>query len=273
VEADKRADAAGKRYGRVGPASDGLEVAAGLVRRARAICVLTGAGISTESGIPDFRGPDGLWTSNPAAARLSSLAHYLSGPEVRVETWRRRVQQPFSPAEPNPGHLALVELERRGQLELLVTQNIDGLHLRAGTSPERLVEIHGSLREYLCLKCGRKGPMAEVLERVRHGEADPACLACGGILKSAAISFGQKLPTGEVQRAERAARRCDLFLAVGTSLQVFPVAELPAIALAEGASLVVVNAEPTPYDRRAVAVVRGRIGELLPIMVGGAPPG
>jgi NAD-dependent deacetylase len=235
--------------------------------------VLTGAGISTESGIPDFRGPDGLWTSNPAAARLSTLAHYLSGPEVRVETWRRRVQQPSRRAEPNSGHLALVELERRGQLLMLITQNIDGLHLQAGTSNERLVEIHGSLREYLCLKCGRRGPMVEVLERVRHGEADPACHACGGILKSAAISFGQKLPPLEVERAEQAAHRCDLFLAVGTSLQVFPVAELPAIALAGGASVVIVNAEPTPYDRRAAAVVRGRIGELLPIMVGGALPG
>jgi NAD-dependent deacetylase len=245
-----------------------MELAAGLVRTARAVCVLTGAGISTESGIPDFRGPAGLWTSNPTAARLSTLAHYLSGPEVRVEIWRRRLEQSRDQALPNPGHLALVELERRGQLEMVVTQNLDGLHLVAGTSPAHLVEIHGSLREYRCLKCGRKGPMVEVLERVRHGESDPACLACGGILKSAAISFGQRLPAEELQRAEDAARRCDLFLAIGTSLQVYPAAELPAIALEQSSPLVVVNEEPTPYDRRAAAVLRGRIGEVLPALIG-----
>jgi NAD-dependent deacetylase len=250
-----------------------MEIASRLVRTARAICVLTGAGISTESGIPDFRGPAGLWTSNPGEARLSTLAHYLSGPGVRVEIWRRRLEQPPNRALPNPGHLALVELERRGQLEMVVTQNLDGLHLRAGTSPERLVEIHGSLREYLCLKCGRRGPMVEVLERVRHGESDPDCTACGGILKSAAISFGQRLSAEEVQRAEAAARRCDLFLAVGTSLQVYPAAELPAIALGQGTALVVVNDEPTPYDRRAAAVVRGRIGKVLPALIGSWPRG
>lgn len=246
-----------------------FEIAKALVAQARAVCVLTGAGISTDSGIPDFRGPDGLWTKDPSAQRLSTLAHYVSSREVRIAAWRGRLDHPAWSAKPNSGHLALLELERRGRLAMLVTQNVDGLHLLAGTSPELLVEVHGSLREYLCLSCGRGGPMAEVLERVRHGEEDPPCLACGGTLKSAAISFGQRLPAFELARAERAARGCDLFLAVGTRLEVYPVAELPALALGEGAQLLIVNAEPTAYDRRAAGVLRQPIGEVLPALLAG----
>lgn len=244
-----------------------LEIALALVANARRACVLTGAGISTQSGIPDFRGPNGLWTRDPGARRLSTLAHYLSSREVRVAAWRGRLERPVWNAQPNSGHLALVELERLGRLSRLVTQNVDGLHLGAGTSPERLVELHGSLREYICLSCGRGGPMAEVLERVRCGEADPPCLACGGILKSAAISFGQRLRAQDLENAERAARGCDLFVAVGTRLEVYPAAELPALALNSGASLLILNAEETSYDRRAACVLRGPIGEVLPALV------
>ena len=251
---------------RDGPLTDqAAQIALGrdLIRHAHAICVLTGAGISTESGIPDFRGPNGLWTKDPGAERLSTLAHYLQDREARVAAWRRRALSKDPPPRPNAGHLALVDLEAQGRLGLLVTQNIDGLHHLAGNSRERLVELHGSLREQVCLTCQRRGPMEEVLERVRHGDADPHCQACGGILKSAAISFGQGLSAAEWDRAQTGAGTCDLFLAVGTRLEVFPAAELPAMALAAGTPLVVVNQEPTRFDRRARAVIRAPIGQIL----------
>ncbi len=244
-----------------------MEVALAVVTSARRVCVLTGAGISTDSGIPDFRGPDGLWTRNPGARRLSALDHYVSSREVRTAAWLSRLEKPAREVQPNAGHLALVKLERRGRLAMLVTQNVDGLHLRAGTSTERLVEIHGSLREYVCLSCGRGGPMAEVLERVRHGEEDPPCLACGGILKSAAISFGQRLRAQDLGRAELAARSCDLFVAVGTRLEVHPAAGLPALALRAGVPLLILNSQATAHDRRAACVLRGPIGEVLPALV------
>lgn len=232
------------------------------------ICVLTGAGISTDSGIPDFRGPEGVWTKDPSAEKLSSLSHYVSSREVRMRAWRGRVDHPAWAAQPNPGHLALVELERRGKLERLITQNIDGLHLKAGNSPERVIEIHGTLREYQCLSCGGRGPMPEALERVRSGEVDPPCLSCGGILKSATISFGQALRPGDLLAARRSAAACDLFLAAGTTLTVYPVAELPALALRSGARLVIINAEPTAYDGLATQVVRGSISAALPQLLG-----
>jgi NAD-dependent deacetylase len=244
-----------------------LPEVAGWLRSARATVALTGAGISTESGIPDFRGPQGVWTRDPAAERLSDIRHYVADPELRRLAWQRRLDHPGWHARPNAGHRALAELERKGRLSLLVTQNIDGLHQLAGTSPERLVEIHGTMREVVCLDCGDRGPMAGALERVRAGEPDPACLACGGILKSATISFGQPLVAEDLRRAEAASAACDLFLAIGTSLTVYPVALLPQRALAAGARLVIVNAEPTPLDREADAVLHDPIGEVLPGLV------
>ena len=232
------------------------------------MCVLTGAGISTDSGIPDFRGPEGIWTRDPGAASRATLRHYLSSPTVRAETWRRRAFAPGPAPQPNRGHLALVELERQGRLRCLVTQNVDGLHLAAGTAPGLLVEIHGHLRGYRCLGCGREGQMEEVLERVRQGEVDPSCPACGGILKSAAISFGQPLDGEAVRRAEAAAQDCDLFLAVGSRLEVRPAATLPLLALSHGADLLIVNREPTRLDRRAAAVVRMGTSEALPLLIG-----
>lgn len=237
------------------------------IGEARSVVALTGAGISTESGIPDFRGPDGVWTRDPRAERLSNIGYYIADAQVRRESWQRRAEHPAWGARPNAGHRALVDLEAAGRLGLLVTQNIDGLHLAAGTDPDRLVEIHGTIRETACLTCGDRRPMRETLDRVGAGEADPPCLACGGILKSATISFGQNLDPALIERAENAATTCDLFLAIGTSLTVYPVARLPEIALGAGARLVIVNAEPTPLDGRAHALLRGRAGELLPALV------
>jgi NAD-dependent deacetylase len=239
----------------------------GWLCRARRVVALTGAGISTESGIPDFRGPNGVWTKNPAAEKLSHLRYYMTDPEVRIAAWRSRLEHPAWTAEPNAGHLALAELERKGRLHTLVTQNIDGLHQRAGSSPEVVVEIHGTVREVVCMSCGERAPMQRALDRVRAGEADPPCRSCGGILKSATISFGQSLIPEDLARAQRAAGGCDVFLAVGTSLTVYPAAYLPELALAVGARLVILNAEPTPYDDRADAVFRDRIGDVLPRLV------
>jgi len=232
------------------------------------IAVLTGAGISTESGIPDFRGPNGVWTKNPEAERRSTIDDYLADPEVRRAAWRVRVDSEMWGAEPNPGHRAVVDLERQGRLHTLVTQNIDGLHADAGTSPERLVEVHGTVRQTQCLRCGVRGPMAATLDRVRAGEDDPPCLVCGGLLKSATISFGQSLVVDDLRRAETAAIEADALVAVGTSLVVYPVAAMVPLALEQGRPVVIVNAEPTPFDDDATVVVRGSTSEALPVLFG-----
>src|SRR4051812_45876595 len=225
------------------------------IDQASRVVVLTGAGISTDSGIPDFRGPNGVWTKDPAAEKASTLSHYVGDPEVRRAAWRTRLDSPTWTAEPNDGHRALVTLERRGQLHTLVTQNIDELHQRAGSDPELVVEIHGTMRKVRCLSCGETAPMERALERVRAGEEDPACRSCGGILKSATISFGQSLVVEDLERAFAAAEQCDLLLAVGSSLGVYPAADLVPTAKRAGAAVVIVNAEPTPFDRIADAVV------------------
>jgi NAD-dependent deacetylase len=230
------------------------------------IVALTGAGISTESGIPDFRGPQGVWTRNPKAERLSNIHHYMADPEVRRLAWQSRLDHPAWHATPNARHRALVNLERRGTLHAIVTQNIDGLHQQAGHSPDRVIEVHGTMREVLCMACGWRGPMGLVLDRVRAGDDDPPCERCGGILKSATISFGQSLDPDVIDRAMRAAEHADLLLAVGTSLQVYPVAGAVPIAKAAGARVVIVNAEPTPFDELADAVLRQPIGEILPAL-------
>jgi NAD-dependent deacetylase len=237
------------------------------VASAERIVALTGAGISTDSGIPDFRGPQGVWTKNPSAERLSTLEHYLRDPEVRKLAWQTRLASPAWTAQPNAGHLALAALEQRGKLHALVTQNIDGLHLRAGHSAARVIEVHGTLHEVTCWGCGWRGPMQPVLERVRAGETDPPCDACGGILKSATISFGQALEPEVIERALRVAGEADLLLAIGTSLQVYPVANAVPMAREAGARIVIINAQPTPYDDIANAVLREPIGQVLPRIV------
>src|SRR5438552_1322479 len=244
-----------------------LEEIAGWLRDARSVVVLAGAGISTESGIPDFRGPNGVWTKDPKAEKLSNLHHYMNDPEVRVASWQARLVHPAWTAEPNTGHRALADLERKVRLDTLVTQNIDGLHQKAGASPERVIEIHGTVREVVCMACGERAPMERALDRVRSGEADPPCRSCGGILKSATISFGQNLVRDDLARAEKAARGCDVFLALGTTLTVYPVAALPGMALDAGARLVIANADPTPYVPQADAVLRRKLGEVLPDLV------
>jgi NAD-dependent deacetylase len=240
---------------------------AGWIGSARSTVALTGAGVSTESGIPDFRGPDGVWTRDPRAERLSNIGYYVADAAVRRESWVRRLEHPAWGAEPNAAHRALADLQAAGRLHLLVTQNIDGLHLAAGSSADQLIEIHGSIRQSACLACGDRRPMTETLDRVRAGDPDPACLICGGILKSATVSFGQNLDPLLLARADEAAASCDLFLAIGTSLSVYPVARLPELALDAGARFVIINAEPTAMDDRADAVLRGRAGELLPELV------
>jgi NAD-dependent deacetylase len=234
------------------------------IRDASRVVALTGAGISTDSGIPDFRGPQGVWTKNPKAERLSNIHDYMADPEVRKLAWQGRLHHPAWTAEPGPGHRALVELERRGLLRALVTQNIDGLHQKAGSSADLVIEVHGTVHDVVCMACGWRGPMGPVLDRVRGGEEDPPCEGCGGILKSATISFGQALVPHVISRAIRAAEDSDLLLAVGTSLQVYPIAGAVPIAKSAGARVVIVNAEPTPFDDVADAVLQGQIGRILP---------
>ena len=245
----------------------GVQAAKKILDGARRVTVLTGAGISTDSGIPDFRGPQGVWTRNPAAQNASTLTHYLNDPEVRRAAWRARLDSPAWQARPNVGHLALVDLERQGRLRALVTQNIDELHQRAGNDPALVIEVHGTMRRVVCWSCRREGPMEEALERVREGEEDPRCQRCGGIMKSATISFGQPLDPQTIMRAEVAAISCDVLLAVGTSLGVHPAAGLVPLARQAGAEVVIVNAEATPYDSMAAAVVRGSISDVLPALV------
>ncbi len=246
-----------------------IERARRWVDEAERVTVLTGAGISTESGIPDFRGPRGLWTKNPEAEKMATIQNYLSDPEVRKRAWRDRLVHVARRAEPNAGHRSLAELERRGKLQALLTQNVDGLHQKAGNSPGRVVEIHGTLREVMCMTCEARWPMEHALDRVRVGEEDPSCEKCGGILKSATISFGQSLVQRDLLRAQAAAQNCDLMLAVGTTLAVYPIAEVVPVAKQAGAKVVIVNGSPTEMDDLADVVLRGPIGELLPRVVGG----
>ena len=234
---------------------------------AERITVLTGAGISTDSGIPDYRGPNGVWTKNPQAQRMSSIQDYVADPEVRRRAWQSRKAHPAWTAAPNDGHRALAELEKTGRLVALVTQNIDELHQRAGSSRDKVIELHGTIWWAECLTCGVRSPMAEELARVGDDEPDPACTLCGGILKSATISFGQPLDPQVLRAAWAAAQAADLFLVIGTSLTVQPAAGLCEVAVEAGARLVILNAEPTPYDGIADAVLRQPIGEILPALV------
>jgi NAD-dependent deacetylase len=234
------------------------------IAAAQRVVVLTGAGISTDSGIPDFRGPQGVWTTNPAAEQQSTLQNYLADAQVRRAAWRSRLAHPAWTARPNRGHLALVELERRGKLHALITQNIDELHQLAGNAHELIIEVHGTMRRVMCWGCGERSPMPEVLERVRAGEADPPCRACGGILKSDTISFGQALVPAVIDRAMASAAEADLLLAVGSTLQVQPVAGVVPLAKAAGARVVIMNNQPTPMDALANALLRAPIGEALP---------
>ena len=249
-----------------------LEHARALVSQSRRIVVLTGAGISTDSGIPDFRGPQGVWTLNPKAERMSDIRYYVADPEVRRLSWQSRLAHPAWTAQPNTGHHALVALERTGRMRALITQNIDGLHQRAGNAPDLVIEVHGTLHHAICLSCHHRLPMPVVLDRVRAGEEDPPCERCGGILKSDTISFGQPLIPRVIDRAMRAAADADLLLAVGSTLQVYPVATVVPGAKAAGASLIIVNRDPTPFDEMADVTINDSIGDVLPEIVGRPDP-
>jgi NAD-dependent deacetylase len=236
----------------------------GWISGAQCVAALTGAGISTDSGIPDFRGPKGLWTKDPSAEKMATLDVYVSDPEVRKRSWKWRLETEENKREPNAGHRALVELEQAGHLDTLVTQNVDGLHQAAGSTPDRVVEIHGTLQEVECLDCGERAPMARALARVVAGEEDPHCRTCDGMLKSATISFGQGLVAEDLGRAQRAAENCDLILAIGTTLAVYPIAAMVPIAKEAGARVIILNGESTEMDSIADVVLTGSISEILP---------
>ncbi len=238
-----------------------------ILRAATTVTVLTGAGISTDSGIPDFRGPQGVWTKNPEAEKQATLQHYVSDTAVRKAAWQSRLRNRSYGAEPNVGHQSLVELEKQGRLHTLITQNVDGLHQKAGNDPSRVVEIHGTLHEVMCLSCDDRAPMERALERVRAGEEDPPCRSCGGILKSATVSFGQSLDQRALARAEVAANECEVMLAVGSTLTVYPIAEVVPVAKSAGAEVVILNGSETAFDDLADATLRGSISQILPEIV------
>jgi NAD-dependent deacetylase len=242
--------------------AEGLEELAERIVAAQHVVFMTGAGISTESGIPDFRGPDGTWTKfNPEDFTFQK---FLTRHETRLMTWQRFRDNPAHNAEPNAAHYALAKLERLGKVDRVITQNIDGLHQLAGSSPARVIEIHGTMRWVACLDCQKRYPAPQILERVRGGVEVPQCDDCGGWLKSATISFGQPMPAAAMAEASAAAQRCDCFVVVGSSLVVYPAADLPLQAVRSGARLAIVNTGETALDPYADLVVKGQAGTILP---------
>ncbi len=246
-----------------------VAVARGLVDQSTNIVILTGAGISTDSGLPDFRGPNGIWTKNPEAEKASTISNYVNEPSVRKANWALRAEgRLWANVLPNDGHRALLPLQERGVLHTLVTQNVDELHQMSGIDDSLVVEIHGTTRKAGCLSCDYRTSMEAILDRVRAGEEDPDCPNCGGIMKSATVSFGQPLVAEDLHRAQLAADAADLLIAIGSTLTVNPIASIVPRAVRNGAALIVVNAEPTPFDMVANAVVRGSISDVLPDIIG-----
>ncbi|MFN0119113.1 MAG: SIR2 family NAD-dependent protein deacylase [Blastocatellia bacterium] len=243
-----------------------LNDAIALIARSDRIAGFTGAGISTESGIPDFRSPNGVWANN----RIIEYGEFVGSHEGRVEYWRQKALSwpDMRDARPNTGHMALVDLERCGKLLALITQNIDGLHQRAGHRPENVIELHGTTTEAVCLSCEDRIPMDTALARIAAGEAAPVCAHCGGWLKPATVSFGQAMPEHEMRRAVDVSRACEVFLAIGSSLVVYPAASLPEIARRNGAKLIIINRTATPLDDYADLVIHEEIGIALPQLTG-----
>ena len=240
-----------------------VEVAAALLSRARAGLALTGAGISAESGIPTFRGEGGLWTKYDPV-KVASIDAFMADPAAYWAVSRERGPALLS-AEPNPGHVALAELEAAGHVVAVATQNTDGLHQLAGS--RRVIELHGSGRSVVCLDCGARESRADVQKRLQQA-LPPRCLTCGGMfLKPAAVFFGEPMPVAAMEQAYALAEAADVMLVVGSSLVVYPAADIPLVAARAGAKLVVINAEPTPLDRIAEVVIHGRSGEVLPELV------
>ncbi|MEO3751262.1 Sir2 family NAD-dependent protein deacetylase [Streptomyces sp. B6B3] len=231
------------------------------------VAILSGAGMSTDSGIPDYRGPQGLWRRDPEAEKLVTYDFYMNDPEIRRRSWRMRRESPVFSARPNAAHHAVVRLAGTGVPVRVITQNVDGLHQAAGLPDRKVLELHGSARTVVCTGCADRTTMAAALERVGAGDPDPACTRCGGILKSATVMFGESLDPEVLAEAVRIAQVCDVLIAVGTSLQVHPAASLAGLAAEHGARLVIVNAEPTPYDDLANEVIRTPIGQSLPALL------
>ncbi|MEU9861263.1 Sir2 family NAD-dependent protein deacetylase [Streptomyces sp. NPDC047971] len=231
------------------------------------VAILSGAGISTDSGIPDYRGPNGVWTRDPEAEKLATYDHYMADPEIRRRAWRMRLDGPVLRAEPNAAHRAVAAFERTGNALRVITQNVDGLHQIAGVPERKVLELHGSARSVVCTGCHDRSSMAGALERVKAGEDDPRCLRCGGVLKSATVMFGQRLDPVVLGEAMSIAKATEVFIAVGTSLQVQPAASLAGVAAEHGARLIIVNAEPTRYDELADEIVREPIGTSLPALL------
>lgn len=217
-----------------------------------------------DSGVPDYRGPNGLWRRDPEAEKLVTYEYYMGDPEIRRRSWRMRRENGALRAEPNAAHRAVAELERSGVPVRVITQNVDGLHQLAGTSARKVLELHGTAQEFLCTLCHTRGPMADALERLEAGEDDPRCRECGGILKSATVMFGERLDPMVLGQAMAVTKACQVFIAVGSSLQVQPAAGLAGLAADHGARLIIVNADPTPYDDQADEVIREPIGTALP---------
>ncbi|MFC9294913.1 NAD-dependent deacetylase [Streptomyces sp. NPDC057011] len=233
------------------------------------VAVFSGAGMSTDSGIPDYRGPQGLWRREPDAEKLVTYAYYMADPEIRRRSWLMRAELGALGARPNTAHLAVAELERGGTPVRVITQNVDGLHQLAGMPARKVFELHGSARSVVCTACHARSAMDEALARVAAGEPDPACLACGGILKAATVMFGERLDPVVLGQAMAVAKGCQVFIAVGSTLQVQPAASLAGMAAEAGARLIIVNAEETPYDSLADEVVREPIGTALPALLAG----
>ncbi len=242
------------------PENEDIAALRRLIDGSRRIVALTGAGISTESGIPDFRSPGGIWT------RMKPITYdeFMASKAARLEDWRRRfvMNANFAAAEPNAGHLGLVRLAETGRLGTVITQNIDGLHQRAGLPPDRLIEIHGNATHGRCLDCRAPLPLAAVRHAIETTGSCPRC-ACGGLVKAAIISFGERMPAEAMRRAAGAAKGADLFLVIGSSLQVQPAASLPVVARQAGASLVIINREATPLDPAADLILRRPIGAVF----------
>lgn len=238
-----------------------------LARRSSRIVAFTGAGISTESGIPDYRGPGGVWERNAAP----TLRDFLTNPETRRAYWQRRRTgyRELATAAPNQGHRALAALVRAGRISAVITQNIDGLHQKAGNDPDRVIELHGTAHRIRCLDCGATWPAADIQDRLDVSDEEPRCDRCGGPLRAATILFGESLPADALQRAVEEARGCDLMLVVGSSLIVNPAAQLPVLAKQQGAGLAIVNRTPTPLDELADVHAIAEAGPTLGALAAG----
>ncbi|MDA0238244.1 MAG: Sir2 family NAD-dependent protein deacetylase [Proteobacteria bacterium] len=252
----------------MGSAKSDIHRAKAMVQSASAVVILTGAGVSTGSGVPDFRGPQGVWTKNPLAEKMSDIRYYMVDQDVRRLAWQSRLTHPALRAIPNDAHNSIAAFEKTGKLLTLITQNIDGLHQAAGNDMNKIIEIHGTIHRVVCMSCQKKTNMLDELERVKGGELDPSCLHCSGILKSDTISFGQSLDAIKIDAAFDFVKKSDLLLCVGTTLQVYPIASVVDVAKAAHVDVLIVNNQPTQYDNAADGFLRGPIEEVLPVLLG-----